>query len=74
MKIIIERIEENIAVCELENGELIEAPLALFGGVKEGDVISLTVEEQETEDRYEQAQSRLAALFARSDEDENFTD
>ena len=74
MKIIIERIEEDIAVCELENGEFVEAPLALFGEVKEGDIISLAVLEQETEEIKENVQSRLSALFARSEDDENCTD
>ena len=74
MKIIIERIEDGIAVCELESGELVEAPLVLFGDVCEGDIVCLTVDERQTESKKEQAQSRLAALFARSEEDENGSD
>lgn len=71
MKIVIERIENEIAVCELENGNLVEAPLALFGEVKEGDIVTLTVDKQETDTVKEQVQSRVAALFSRSEEDEN---
>lgn len=74
MKIVIDRIEDEIAVCELENGEFVEAPLALFGEVKEGDIITLAVEEQQTEDIKEKMQNKLSALFARSEDDENCTD
>ena len=71
MKIVIEKIENEIAVCELENGNLVEAPLALFGEVKEGDIVNLTVDKQEPDTVKEQVQSRVAALFSRSEEDEN---
>lgn len=74
MKIVIDRIEDEIAVCELENGEMIEAPVSLFGEVKEGDIVSITVEEEQTRIKTNEMQRRLSALFAGSDEDENCTD
>lgn len=73
MKIVIEKIENGIAVCELESGEFIEAPLMLFGEVSEGDIVRITVDSQQTESVKEITKSRLNALFARSEEDENCT-
>ncbi len=42
MKVIIDRFEENIAVVEL-NGEMLNAPRALFGEAREGDVVELRI-------------------------------
>ena len=42
MRVIIDRFEEDIAVVEL-NGEMLNAPRALFGEAKEGDTVELTV-------------------------------
>ena len=42
MKVIIDRFEEDIAVVEL-NGEMLNAPRALFADAKEGDMVELTV-------------------------------
>lgn len=42
MKVIIDRFEGNIAVVEL-NGEMLNAPRALFAEAQEGDTVELTV-------------------------------
>ena len=42
MKVIIDRFEENIAVVELD-GEMLNAPRALFEGAREGDTVEITV-------------------------------
>ena len=41
MKVIIDRLEEDIAVVELD-GELYRAPRALFGDAEEGDAVLIT--------------------------------
>ena len=41
MKVIIDRLEEDLAVIELE-GEMLRAPRALFDGCKEGDIVEIT--------------------------------
>ncbi len=46
MKITVDRIEENIAVVELEDGKRVNIPAVLLGEAKEGDVITLTVEKK----------------------------
>lgn len=42
MKVIIDRFEEDLAVVELD-GEMLNAPRALFAGANEGDTVELTV-------------------------------
>ncbi len=47
MRIIVDRIEENTAVVELENGKTVTVPTELLCGASEGDAIVLTVEKKE---------------------------
>lgn len=64
MKWIIDRIENNIAVCELENGETLDVKIsALPKGIKEGDVIKLSVDETETNERKERIDKLMNSLF-----------
>lgn len=64
MKWIIDRIENNIAVCELENGEMLDVKIsALPKGIKEGDVITLSVDETETNERKERIDKLMNSLF-----------
>ena len=64
MKWIIDRIENNIAVCELENGEMLDVKIsALPKGIKEGDVIKLSVDEIETNERKERIDKLMDSLF-----------
>ncbi len=64
MKWIIDRIENDIAVCELENGEMLDVKIsALPKGIKEGDVIKLSVDETETNERKERIDKLMNSLF-----------
>lgn len=64
MNWIIERIEEDIALCEINEKLIIEVPVtALPQGVKEGSVISLCVDSNETEKRKEKINSLMNSLF-----------
>lgn len=64
MKWIIDRIENNIAVCELENGEMLDVKIsALPKGIKEGDVIKLSVDETEANERKERIDKLMNSLF-----------
>lgn len=64
MKWIIDRIEGNIAVCELPNCDTINISLsALPNGVKEGDVICLFVDEKEAENRKKKIDGLMNSLF-----------
>ena len=62
--LIVDRIEADFAVCEIEEGSFTDIPLkALPNGVKEGDVIKISVEAEETEKR--KSRGRETAIHAR---------
>lgn len=64
MNWIIDRIENNIAVCEFDTGKTIDVPLsALPDGIKEGDVISLSIDKAETNNRKEKINNLMNNLF-----------
>lgn len=65
MKYIIDRIEDSIAVAELEDLSTVDIPLsALPKGVKEGDVINVSIDENETQSRKESISRLMDDLFA----------
>ena len=68
MRIIINRMEREIAVCELENGELLQAPSRIFPNVSEGDVIDIKVNKELTEKLKKQNSGRLRSLFNKTEE------
>ncbi|MBO5453262.1 MAG: DUF3006 domain-containing protein [Clostridia bacterium] len=64
MKLIIDRIEENVAVCEKEDGKMIELPAEILPeGAGEGAVIEIVYNEEETLKRKENLKNRLNNLF-----------
>lgn len=63
---IIDRFEENIAVVEL-NGEMLNAPRALFCEAKEGDVVELTVLPRKTVNDDGAAESNTAPAGSTDD-------
>lgn len=62
MRIIIDRIEEGIAVCELESGEAVNIPLCVFGEAKEGDVFNIERDDSAREERMSKARSLFDKL------------
>lgn len=65
MKVIIDRIEEQVAIVELENGEMLNVPYALLSpmGAKEGDVVQLCIDQEESQKRKQKISSLLKNLF-----------
>ena len=63
MKIIIDRIEENIATVELENGEVINIPSIILDGAEEGDIVEIIVRKDETYERQETIAELANRLF-----------
>lgn len=63
MKIIIDRFEGDFALCETENGKILNVPSELFVNAHEGDVFDITFNETETKERKENASNRLKNLF-----------
>ncbi len=64
MRFTIDRFEEEFAIVELENGEIIEILRAILPQeAKEGDIISITIEKSETEERNKRIQGKFDRLF-----------
>lgn len=51
MKYVIDRIEENIAVLEIEAGKTTNIPLELVKEAKEGDTVVITIEKKSEDDK-----------------------
>lgn len=64
MRFTIDRFEEEFAIVELENGDMVEIPRAILPiEAKEGDILSITIEKDETEERKKRIQSKFDRLF-----------
>lgn len=63
MKIIIDRFEGEYAVCEIEVGTIVNIPKILVPNATEGDVITIEVDKNETEDRKKHVQELMNNLF-----------
>jgi hypothetical protein len=48
MKVIVDRFEGDVAVCEIEKGIFANIPKILINGAAEGDVIRIEVDKTET--------------------------
>ena len=64
MRIIVDRFEGNIAVVELENGQMINCPKTLLPpNAKEGSIINITVDENATSEKLQRVTERMNKLF-----------
>ena len=63
MKIIVDKIEEDIATVELENGYMVNVPLVILDGAKEGDIVEILVKKNETDERKQTIEEIANKLF-----------
>jgi hypothetical protein len=63
MKVIIDRFEGDYAIVELPNETFIDVPKVLFPDAKEGDVIDVSVDKEDTERRKAKIQDLMKELF-----------
>ncbi len=63
MKVVIDRIEQGYAVCELPDGSMKNMPLEFLPECKEGDVVVIEIDKKETEDRQSRIKKKLDSLF-----------
>ena len=66
MKVIINRIENDIVVLELENGKTVNAPLCIFCSAAQGDVFRIIADKEETAARKAKNAAKRKDLFRRS--------
>ncbi|MCC8014048.1 MAG: DUF3006 domain-containing protein [Eubacterium sp.] len=65
MKVIIDRFENDFAVVELEDLTTVNVPRAIIpADAKEGSVLSIRCDEEETEKRRRKLKSKMNALFS----------
>ena len=63
MKIIVDRTEGEYIIAELPDGTFAELPVVFAPGAKDGDVISIEIDREETGRRSEKIKSRMDRLF-----------
>ena len=63
MKVILDRFEGEYGIVELEDMTFVEIPRVLLDNVKEGDVISISVDVDETERQKKEIESLMDDLF-----------
>lgn len=64
MKFTIDRFEDSFAVVELENRDMVDIHISLIPkDAKEGDVLRITIDEDETLERKKRIEEKLKRLF-----------
>lgn len=65
MKFIIDRFEDEIAVVELDNKEMVDMPRKVLPKeAVEGDIISISIEQIETDLRKKNIQDKFNSMFS----------
>ena len=62
MKITVDRIEGDLAVCELPDMSFVNIPKIVLGDVKEGDVFEIIKDESVKQEQMQRAQSLFDKL------------
>lgn len=63
MQVIIDRFEKDYAVVEIEEGLFVNIPTILLPNAKEGDVIDIRIDKNETAKRKEKIKRLMNNLF-----------
>lgn len=65
MRFIVDRITDGIASLEAEDRSIVEVPAKLLPkGIKEGEVISITINKEETKAREERIKALMEDVWA----------
>ena len=63
MKVIIDRFEGDYAVVEIDKGKFVNLPKELVPNAKEGDIVIIRVDHEETNKRKEHVKDLMNQLF-----------
>lgn len=63
MKVIIDRFEGDYAVVEIDKGNFVNLPKELVPNAKEGDIVIIRVDHEETNKRKEHVKDLMNQLF-----------
>ncbi len=63
MDVIVDRIEGDYAVVEIDKGKMCNLPLELVPNIKEGDVVTITINKDKTEARKKTIEEIMNSVF-----------
>ena len=63
MDVIVDRIEGDYAVVEIEKGKMCNLPLVFLPNVKEGDVVTITINKDKIEERKKTIEELMNSVF-----------
>lgn len=63
MEVIVDRIEGDYAVVEIEKGKMCNLPIEFVPNVKEGDVVTITINKGKTEERKNTIEELMNSVF-----------
>ena len=63
MDVIVDRIEGDYAVVEIEKGKMCNLPLVFVPNVKEGDVVTITINKDKIEERKKTIEELMNSVF-----------
>ena len=63
MEVIVDRIEGDYAVLEIEKGKMCNLPLELVPNVKEGDIVTIIINKDKTEERKKTIEDLMNSVF-----------
>lgn len=63
MQVVVDRIEEDYIVLELDNGNIIDVPKELIPGAREGDIVDIYINRDETNAKKEEVKKLMDDLF-----------
>lgn len=63
MRVVIDRFEGNYAVVELDDLSIVNVPKSLFKGAKEGDIIDIIINKEESDKRKGSINKLIDNLF-----------
>lgn len=63
MDVIVDRIEGDYALVEIEKGKMCNLPIELVPDVKEGDIVTITINKDKTKDRKKAVEELMNSVF-----------
>lgn len=63
MDVIVDRIEGDYAIVEIDKGKMCNLPLELVPNIKEGDVVTITINKDKTEARKKTIEELMNSVF-----------
>ena len=63
MQVVVDRIEEEYIVVELEDGTIVNVPKVLIPTAKEGDLVDIYINRDDTDKKNEEVKKLMDDLF-----------